>query len=239
MRLFVDVPPCICRRLIPPLYLRPAHLLAPPNWWHHRKSMTRQFLAAAAIAAVSADFSCCAHTHTQARAWFIWPARLHAGHYGCQNVDRNTCCVGLVVGFWIHREEMAREIDIKALDCRWFLKVKCLSHCDTRHCVSRARARTSDSPEMEGAATSALLCGLLEGGRGSKPCSAPGECCWFVFPVLVRLSTKPAWLHFRSNRAPQIIKYYGLHPWEMAFSIFFIRAKKKKKTLQCKLWWKA
>lgn len=43
---------CMCL-LTPGIEPGPAHLLTSPNWWHHRNSMTRLFLIAAAIAAVT------------------------------------------------------------------------------------------------------------------------------------------------------------------------------------------
>lgn len=81
----------------------PAHLLTSPNWWHHRNSMIRLFLIAAAIAAVTVamgrpDSLSLSHTHTQAFSWSNCRASfltiLTAGHYGCQSVDRNNCCLG-------------------------------------------------------------------------------------------------------------------------------------------------
>lgn len=44
----------VCMRLLTARSVPgPAHLLASQNWWHHRNSMTRLFLIAAAIAAVT------------------------------------------------------------------------------------------------------------------------------------------------------------------------------------------
>lgn len=69
----------------------PAHLLASPNWWHHRNSLTRLFLIAAAVAAVTVAMrrphSVCLylsslHTHTlksfpgPTTEPVSWPSRL-------------------------------------------------------------------------------------------------------------------------------------------------------------------
>lgn len=81
----------------------PAHLLASQNWWHHRNSMTRLFLVAAAIAAVTVamgrprSFSLFPfHAHTLRLAWLRsqFLTIVTAERYGCQNVDRNNCWDG-------------------------------------------------------------------------------------------------------------------------------------------------
>lgn len=54
-----------------------AHLLASPNQWHHRYSMTRLFLIAAAITAVTVEMRRqLSYTHIQAFSWSIWPSWL-------------------------------------------------------------------------------------------------------------------------------------------------------------------
>lgn len=53
----------------------PAHLFSSPNWWHHRNSMIRLILIAAAVAAVSVALgrpsSPVLHTHTHIEAFSL------------------------------------------------------------------------------------------------------------------------------------------------------------------------